>query len=223
MESNKENNRRKFLKNMSLSALTIGLVPGVLSAKNKTINEQLNCDETTLDLYGQGPFYTPDAPTLEDGQLASSTEEGIRIIISGQVLDLECEAVIPNTVIDVWHADADGEYDNAGFNLRGVTHSNSQGFYIFETIKPGFYLNGGSYRPSHIHFKITPPGGDELITQLYFEDDPYISEDAAASITSGTYDATHRIIPLVENSEGVLEGVWDIFMEGELQEDPDIR
>ena len=85
-------------------------------------------------------------------------------------------------------------------------------FYIFETIKPGLYLNGSSYRPSHIHFKITPPGFNALITQLYFQGDPYIPTDAAASVNSGSFDATHRIIPLVTNINGDLEGTWDIII-----------
>ena len=101
------------------------------------------------------------------------------------------------------------------FKLRGFTITNDQGFYLFETIMPGKYLNGGNFRPSHIHYKITPPGFPQLTTQLYFEGDDRIPEDPAASITSGTFDATSRIIPLTENDNGILEGVFDIVMHGE--------
>ena len=87
--------------------------------------------------------------------------------------------------------------------------------YVFESIKPGLYLNGSTYRPSHIHFRITPPGFSVLITQLYFQGDPHIPTDAAASITSGSFDATNRIIPLVLNSNGDLEGTWDIIIDGD--------
>lgn len=142
-------------------------------------------------------------------------EIGTRIIISGQVYNLECSEVIPNTEIDIWHADDAGEYDNVGFNLRGKTLTNSQGFYVFETIKPGLYLNGSTFRPSHIHFRITPPGFSMLITQLYFQGDPHIPTDAAASIASGLFDATNRIIPLTSNSNGDLEGTWDIVINGD--------
>ena len=121
---------------------------------------------------------------------------------------------VRNTEIDVWHANSAGEYDNTGYNLRGKTITNSQGFYVFESVKPGFYLNGSNFRPSHIHFKITPPGFSPLITQLYFENDPYISEDYAASMNEGVYDATNRIISLNVNAEGILEGVWDIILNG---------
>lgn len=217
MNKNKGNNRRHFLKNVSLSALSISLLPTILSAKSKSLTkkEQVTCELTTLDLYGQGPFYTDNAPIITDDQLADPLEEGTKLIISGQVFNLSCFEVIPNTLIDVWHADDSGAYDNSGYNLRGKTLSNSQGFYVFETIKPGWYMNGSSFRPSHIHFKITPPGSATLTTQLYFENDPYIEDDDASSVQGGEYNATERIIPLVENDDGILEGTWDIFMDAE--------
>ncbi|MAO71928.1 MAG: hypothetical protein CMD02_05410 [Flavobacteriales bacterium] len=216
MEKNK---RRQFLKNTSLSLLSASILPTIIKAENNPSNftkkhSSYSCNPSTQDIYGQGPFYTANAPTIQNNQLANVNEPGIKIIISGQVFNLECSEVIPNTEIDIWHANDAGLYDNTGYNLRGKTTSNSQGFYIFETIKPGLYLNGSTYRPSHIHFKITPPGFNTLITQLYFQGDPYIPTDAAASVNSGSFDATHRIIPLVTNANGDLEGSWDIIING---------
>jgi protocatechuate 3,4-dioxygenase beta subunit len=216
MDKNK--NRRQFLKNTSLTALSLGLIPvmGQCKTPNKaTKDPALMCDPTTLDYYGAGPFYTANPPTLSDNKLASDSEAGTRMIISGRVFNLDCNQAIPNTIIDIWQANDAGAYDNAGYNLRGQVLSNEQGFYMFETIQPGKYLNGSSYRPSHIHFKITPPGFNELTTQLYFEGDTDIPADAAASITSGNFDASHRIISLTANNEGVLEGTWDIVINGE--------
>lgn len=212
---NKEptNPRRQFLKNTSLAALAIGILPQSIKAQQATeINE---CFPSTLDYYGAGPFYTPNPPEIINGQLADPDEPGTRMIISGRVRNLDCTEFIPGTVIDVWHADDAGEYDNSGFKLRGQTTSNSQGFYMFETVHPGKYPNGSNYRPSHIHFKITPPDFDTLTTQLYFEGDPYIEGDAAASIREGEFDATHRIIPLVANAQGIEEGIWDIVVDGD--------
>jgi len=209
----KSNTRRQFLKNTSLGALALG-VSEKLKSKNNTPQTGDECPTTTLDFYGEGPFYTENPPTIENNILAKSDEAGQRMIISGRVFNLDCTEFIPDTIIDVWHANDAGDYDNQGFNLRGITLSNTQGFYMFETILPGKYLNGNTFRPSHIHFKIKPPGFDLITTQLYFEGDTSIATDPAASNTSDTFDATHRIIALNENSDGVLEGTWDIRVNG---------
>ena len=206
--------RRNFLKNIAISAVSVKLA-GAIGVTTKTSKEaDILCDKTTQDYYGEGPFYTDNPPFLEDGILAKSNEVGTPLIISGRILNLECSQFIPDTIIDVWHANQAGQYDNLGYNLRGYVKSNDQGFYLFETILPGKYLNGNSFRPSHIHFKITPPGFSELTTQLYFEGDDSIPGDAAASITSGNFDASNRIISLVENADGTLEGVFDIVING---------
>jgi protocatechuate 3,4-dioxygenase beta subunit len=213
---NNKDSRRQFLRNTSLAALSLGILPSI--AKTTELvkpNYPILCNESTEDAYGQGPFYTANAPYIQNDMLANSNEIGTRLILSGQVLNLECSEVLPNTEIDIWHANGSGEYDNSGYNLRGKATSNSQGFYVFETIKPGRYLIGATYRPSHFHFKITPPNFPTLITQLYFAGDPYISSDAAASQTTGTFNASNRIIPLTTDANGVLEGTWDIMINGD--------
>lgn len=210
----KKQSRRQFLRNVPLAALSATLLPTQLSASSPAEAPAGGCDATTQDYYGEGPFYTPNPPQMVNNQLASANEPGTRITVSGQVRNLDCSQVIPNTVVDVWHANDAGSYDNSGYNLRGQTVSNGQGFYLFETIWPGKYLNGNSYRPAHIHFKITPPGFPTLTTQLYFQGDTDIPGDAAASITSGPYDATHRTIPLVANGNGGYDGTFDIVLNG---------
>lgn len=125
--------RRQFLRNVSLASISMGLVPVTVkgSPGDRT---PITCDPTTLDFYGEGPFYTPNPPDILNNQLADQNESGTRLIVSGRVHNLDCTEIIPGTVIDVWHADDSGAYDNVGYNLRGVTESNSQGFYMFETI-----------------------------------------------------------------------------------------
>lgn len=215
-EENVKKSRRQFMRNTALASLAIGLLPAIGKAAALEISQSPDaCNPTTLDYYGQGPFYTANAPSISNNQLAESNEAGTRLIISGRVQTLDCTAVIPNTILDMWQANDAGAYDNNGFNLRGITQSNSQGFYSFETILPGKYLNGALYRPSHIHFKITPPGFPTMVTQLYFQGDTDIPADAAASITSGTFDATNRIIPITLNGQSIYEGSWDIAVDGD--------
>jgi len=212
---NENNSRRQFLLNSAIATLGVGLLPGIVKS-NPILPpaEAKACSPVTLDYYGEGPFYKADAPFISNNQIAKPTESGTRLILSGIVQTLDCTKVIQNTTIDIWHADKDGAYDNSGYNLRGKINSNTQGFYLLETILPGKYLNGSSYRPRHIHFKITPPGFPTIITQLYFEGDTDIPGDAAASIKSGTYNATNRIIPITLNAQGKYEGTWDIAIDG---------
>ena len=80
--------------------------------------------------------------------------------------------------MDVWQANAAGEYDNVGYVLRGKVMTDSQGRYEFTTVLPGFYLNGANYRPRHIHYKVSHPSGKPLTTQLYFEGDPNFGTDS---------------------------------------------
>lgn len=212
---NEKNSRRQFLRTTALATLSAAFLPGFAKADPKPEDEGAGgCHPTTRDYYGQGPFYTANAPTITNNQLAGAAEPGTRLVLSGVVQTLDCTAVIPNTLIDIWHANDAGAYDNSGFNLRGITYSNAQGFFLFETVLPGKYLNGASYRPRHIHFRITPPGFPTLVTQLYFEGDTDIPGDAAASITTGTFDATHRIIPITLNAQGKYEGTWDMTVDG---------
>jgi len=212
--------RRQFLRNTTLAVIAMGASPLIAktdTAKAKqlpTVKPQEDCNPLTQDYYGTGPFYTPNAPISSDGIMMPSDEVGVRLRLSGIIKNLDCTQVIPDTVLDLWHANDAGAYDNTGFGLRRKIISNSAGFYNLETILPGKYLNGSSYRPSHIHVKVTTPGFSTFTTQLYFEGDTSIAGDAAASITSGAFDATDRIIPLVDNA-GVLEGTWDVIVDGD--------
>jgi len=211
----KNNSRRQFLKNTALTSIALGSIKTTNLTAQEAEEQNQACEITTLDYYGEGPFYTDNPPIKDDGKIAGPNEPGQRIRISGRVTNLDCSEMLAGTIIDVWHANDAGQYDNTGYNLRGQVIANAQGFYMFETILPGKYLNGSKFRPSHIHFKITPPGFPTLTTQLYFKGDTSIEEDAAASITSGQYDASHRIIALSGAVKGVMEGTWDIAINGE--------
>lgn len=218
MKTKTDNKRRQFLRNISLTTLGIGVLPILGAGKSPSsgiADDIAACDPTTLDLYGEGPFYTANAPVIQNDQLAGPNEPGGRLTVSGRVYNQDCTEAIPDTEIDVWHCDDAGIYDNVGYQLRGKTLSNAQGFYLFETIKPGKYLNGNSFRPSHIHFKITTPGYPTMTTQLYFQGDTDIPGDAAASVTSGQFDATKRIVPIVLTQNGVFQANWDIVVDGD--------
>ena len=97
--------------------------------------------------------------------------------------------------------------------------TDADGQFSFETILPGWYLNGSSFRPRHLHMIIVPPGGSALTTQIYFEGDPYIDGDHWASDPA----AAARIIPLMDEGEakrGFLTLYMDVDMVSAAPDDP---
>ncbi|NUQ84923.1 MAG: intradiol ring-cleavage dioxygenase [Anaerolineales bacterium] len=124
------------------------------------------CDETLTPSQTEGPYYTPDTP--ERNSLLEEGMPGESLLLIGYVLDQNCNP-IPRAWLDFWQADSTGEYDNAGYTLRGHQFTDEQGRYFLETVMPGLY----SSRPiRHIHVKVQPPGGQILTSQLYFPEQP---------------------------------------------------
>ena len=70
------------------------------------------------------------------------------------VLTPDCKPV-PNALLDFWHSDEQGAYDNRGFRYRGHQHADAQGRYRLETIVPAEYPG----RTRHIHVKVQAPRG----------------------------------------------------------------
>lgn len=114
---------------------------------------------------------------------------GERIILHGRVLD-ENARPVPNTLVEIWQANASGRYRHKkdvylgaldpNFGGCGRTLTDENGYYFFRTVKPGPYpwLNYvNSWRPAHIHVSVFGTAFcQRLITQLYFEGDPLIAK-----------------------------------------------
>ena len=122
----------------------------------------------------EGPFYKKGAP--HRSVLVDSSDAGERLRLTGVLQNTRCE-LIGGATIDVWQANAAGEYDNDGFRFRGVMTTDKRGRYDLRTIVPGRYLNGDRYRPAHVHIKVRAAGFAVLTTQLYFAGDPYNDGD----------------------------------------------
>ena len=112
---------------------------------------------------------------------------GERILLHGRVMDENARAV-PNTLVEIWQANAGGRYRHVkdtyfapldpNFGGCGRTLTDADGHYQFLTIRPGAYPwpnRANDWRPMHVHFSIFGTGfGQRLITQCYFEGDPLI-------------------------------------------------
>lgn len=109
----------------------------------------------------EGPFYKANSP--ERTSLIESGMSGTKIIVTGYVLGKDCTR-LAKARLDFWQADDRGNYDNAGYRLRGHQFTDSSGVYYLETILPGLYPG----RTRHIHVKVQFLNGPTLTTQLYF-------------------------------------------------------
>jgi protocatechuate 3,4-dioxygenase beta subunit len=118
----------------------------------------------------EGPYFTPNSP--ERWQLREHGMKGTPIILTGMVLTRRC-APIAGAMVELWHANDVGEYDNKGYRLRGHQFTNETGAYRFSTIQPGLYPG----RTRHFHLKFQAPNMPVLTTQLYFPNEPENERD----------------------------------------------
>lgn len=125
----------------------------------------------------EGPYWRAGAPNVANLRAGL---DGDPLRVRGVARDLAC-APLANAVVEIWQADARGMYDHDYGDgrtfLRASLRTDAQGRYAFETIRPAPYGMARSKRPAHIHFKVRAAGRPELVTQLYFHDDPYLDRD----------------------------------------------
>lgn len=153
-----------------------------------------------------GPFFREGAPVRAELNVAG--EAGTPLRVSGRVLADDCRTPVAGAWIDLWQAGPDGRYDNDSpdYRFRGRVPTSDDGSYSFTTLLPGRYLNGATYRPRHVHYKVQATGLKELVTQLYFEGDPYLETDP--------YDLPDLIVALAQDGEGGLVAAFDIVLAG---------
>src|SRR5713101_6122415 len=133
-----------------------------------------------------GPFY----PLKSLGQNADLTRvsgrpgraEGLVLNVMGRVLNVK-GVPVSNATVEIWQANAHGRYTHPSdpnpapldpnFEGSAVLKTDSDGRYRFKTVKPAAYPAGPNrMRPAHIHFQVSGRQ-DKIVTQMYFENDPY--------------------------------------------------
>ena len=117
-----------------------------------------------------GPFYVKGAPAQAE-LCASGSGGGQKLTVSGRVVGMPDCAPLAGALVEVWQADARGDYsqvgakaDDAGCLLRASLRTDAEGRYTFRTVLPGEYPG----RPRHIHYRVSAKGYATLVTQLYF-------------------------------------------------------
>jgi catechol 1,2-dioxygenase len=144
-----------------------------------------------------GPFFRADAPFRERGAAdVSDDTRGPRVRISGKVFDVETKTPIEGAILDTWQAATDGLYENQeesqpDYNLRGRYRTDKSGSFELVGLMPTSYpvptdgpvgellrvAKRPPNRPAHIHFIVSAPGYETLITQVFVKGDPEIEQD----------------------------------------------
>ncbi len=135
---------------------------GSAADRSLGLNPRMPCTPGTL-AQTEGPYYSPGSPRRTVLREKDSTGEPLEV--EGLVLTPDCRPVA-GAVVDIWHCDQHGAYDNSGFRHRGHQYTDPRGAYRFLTIRPGPYRN----RTPHIHVKVQGEFTRLLTTQMYFSD-----------------------------------------------------
>jgi protocatechuate 3,4-dioxygenase beta subunit len=191
--------RRTFLHGLGLAGLMAwaGIRLGRRPARAQTA-----CTLTPSQT--EGPFYFDPELLRRD---ITEGRPGAPLTMRLQIVDAGSCAPIPNAVVDLWHADAEGLYsgyldqgddgvDTSGETfLRGLQVTNGDGIAEFTTIYPGWYRG----RTAHIHFKVHVDDRTYVTSQLYFPD------DVSARVNETAPYAARGQNPTTNAEDGVLQ------------------
>jgi hydroxyquinol 1,2-dioxygenase len=149
-----------------------------------------------------GPFYVGEHRLLPHGADISKGLIGEPMFVRSRVTDLSGRP-IQGVTVDVWHADDEGFYDSQkptyaarGPTLRARFVPDGDGRFFFRTILPCSYpipMDGPvgelihaagrpPMRPAHVHFLVTAPGFEPLITHVFIDGDPHLRFDVVFGV-----------------------------------------
>ncbi|WP_152663909.1 intradiol ring-cleavage dioxygenase [Sphingomonas sp. SRS2] len=183
-----------------------------------------------------GPFHVSDAPRYAHGDNICLDGKGEPLVVRGRVVDTAGRAV-EGATLDVWQANEDGFYDvqqkgiQPDFNLRGIFESDAQGEYWFRSCKPRWYpipddgpvgkmltaLGRHPNRAAHLHFIVSAPGYDRVVTHIFTPDCPYLPEDAVFGVKHSLIADFQKVDDPARAAELGFEGPfwtveWDFIL-----------
>ncbi len=177
-----------------------------------------------------GPFYVENPPKYENGANICLDGKGEPLLVIGRVLDTEGRP-IAGAKVDAWQTNNDGFYDvqqkgiQPDMNLRGVFSTDSTGGYWFKSVKPRFYpipgdgpvgdllkaIGRNNIRAAHIHFIVSAPGYQKVITHVFPPDCPYLEEDAVFGVKASLIGNFEKVdAPAAASSLGFSNPYWSL-------------
>ncbi len=199
------------------------------SPRQALLSLQGSLSEITGPTFGHGDIDPIDNDLIRN-YTKTGDPVGERIIVHGRVLD-ENARPVPNTLVEIWQANAGGRYRHKkdtylapidpNFGGCGRTLTDESGYYYFRTVKPGAYpwrnwVN--NWRPAHIHMSVFGTAfAQRLITQMYFEGDPLIAHCPIVKTIPDQRAIDQLIAPLDMNAAIPLDCLaykFDIVLRG---------
>ena len=202
--------RRTFIKNSTLTVISVSAF-GALNWNGKNFEGDT---PTTTDILG--PFYRPDSPLRTNLRLPNSN--GTQIVLKGYIFKENGKTPINNALVEIWHCDENEVYDNTSdeYKYRGGQRTKADGKYEFKSILPVPYKadqkDESSWRPAHIHMRVSVPNQQDLITQIYFKDGKYVETDKYSSDPK----AINRILTISKNNSKESEIIFNVIMSKEI-------
>ena len=204
--------RRRLLAGSASALVAAGISPGAGAALVLTPRQS------------RGPFYPSEFPFDQDNDLVhvqgrSAPARGEVVVVHGRVRDERGRATA-NTRVEIWQCDANGRYHHSRDRRNAPLDENFQGWgyfatgadgrYSFRTIRPVPYPG----RAPHIHFAVSGPGFDPLVTQMYVDGAP---ENERDWLLGAIRDPRQRASVLVRFApdpafNGVPSGAFDIVL-----------
>jgi protocatechuate 3,4-dioxygenase alpha subunit len=169
-----------------------------------------------------GPYFRIGLEHLNTHEIAPADTAGERVIVEGRVLDGK-GIPVPDAVIEIWQADADGKYAvDAGKELKTSTSSfigfgriptNDEGKFRFTTIRPGPVPGpNGQPQAPHLAVRVMMRGLlRDLVTRMYFPSDANLSDPVLQSVPE------HRRATLIAHCAAGQEDLmlWSIELQGD--------
>ena len=176
-----------------------------------------------------GPYFayvlTPKAygyPEIVTNQMATPDAAGERIRIEGYVIDGDGEPII-DAMLELWQPDGEGRFpsqegrepgSNTGFTGFGRSDVDSNGFFAFETVKPGAVPGPNGTQAPHIDVGIFARGVlRRLFTRIYFADEAANATDPILALVPEERRAT--LIAQRRERGGRLTYEFNIRLQGE--------
>ena len=162
--------------------------------------DMINSSEDATSSSVLGPFHVSGAPPLAYGGDMKRHYGGPMLLAEGVIKDTAGNP-IAGAQIDIWQTAPNGLYasqdqEQDTYSFHGLMTVGEDGKYAFTTVKPVEYTVPSDgpvgdilracgrhpWRPSHLHYIVTAPGFQPLVTEIFPDDDPYLDQDTVFGV-----------------------------------------